>query len=61
VAAIEVQLEQAEAKMSEGDLTVDLDQYSRKRAFGLAKPSPLPTSRSTTLLRLVWPECLARC
>jgi len=29
VAAIEVQLEQAEAKMSEGDLTVDLDQYGR--------------------------------
>ncbi len=29
VAALEVQLEQLEARMSEGDLTVDLDQYGR--------------------------------
>jgi hypothetical protein len=29
VAAIEIQLEQMEAKMSEGDLTVDLDLYGR--------------------------------
>jgi hypothetical protein len=29
VAAIEVQLEQMEARMSEGDLTVDLDLYNR--------------------------------
>jgi hypothetical protein len=29
VAAIEIQLEQMEAKMSEGDLSADMDQYSR--------------------------------
>lgn len=29
VAAIEIQLEQMEAKMSEGNLSVDMDQYGR--------------------------------